>query len=62
MVDMYEKYGYYRDEVKPFLCPVLKASKNPVDYGNTACQYTKELAGMRVVSARDYKKMTLLWI
>ena len=57
MVDMYEKYGYYRDEVKSISLSGIEGLEKIQSIMETLRANTpKELAGMRVVSARDYKK------
>ena len=57
MVDMYEKYGYYRDEVKSISLSGIEGLEKIQSIMETLRSNTpKELAGMSVVSARDYKK------
>ncbi len=57
MIDMYEKYGYYRDEVKSISLSGIEGLEKIQSIMETLRANTpKELAGMRVVSARDYKK------
>lgn len=57
MVDMYEKYGYYKDEVKSISLSGIEGLAKIQSIMETLRENTpKEIAGMPVVSARDYKK------
>ena len=60
MIDMYEKYGYYKDDVTSVTMPgmeglakiqaILEALRNDTP---------KEIGGYKVLSARDYKADTI---
>ena len=57
MVDMYEKYGYYKDDVKSIsLSGIEGLAKIQSIMETLRTNPPKEIAGMSVVSARDYKK------
>lgn len=57
MVDMYEKYGYYKDDVKSIsLSGIEGLAKIQSIMETLRSNPPKEIAGMSVISARDYKK------
>ena len=57
MVDMYEKYGYYKDDVKSIsLSGIEGLAKIQSIMETLRSNPPKEIAGLKVVSARDYKK------
>ena len=57
MVDMYEKYGYYKDDVKSIsLSGIEGLAKIQSIMETLRANPPKEIAGMSVISARDYKK------
>ncbi len=57
MVDMYEKYGYYKDDVKSIsLSGIEGLAKIQSIMETLRSNPPKEIAGLTVVSARDYKK------
>lgn len=61
MVDMYEKYGYYRDEVKSVSLAGIEGLAKIQSIMETLRGNTpKEIAGMAVLSAQDYKKDTIV--
>ena len=60
MVAMYEKYGYYKDTVKSIgLKGIEGLAKTQEIMENFRKNPPKELAGWKVVSARDYKADTI---
>ena len=57
MVDMYEKYGYYKDDVKSIsLSGIEGLAKIQSIMETLRSNPPKEIAGLKVMSARDYKK------
>lgn len=57
MVDMYEKYGYYLDDVKSIsLSGIEGLAKIQSIMETLRSNPPKEIAGLTVMSARDYKK------
>lgn len=57
MVDMYEKYGYYKDDIKSIsLSGIEGLAKIQSIMETLRANPPKEIAGMSVISARDYKK------
>ncbi len=57
MVDMYEKYGYYKDDVKSIsLSGIEGLAKIQSIMETLRSNPPKEIAGLTVTSARDYKK------
>lgn len=57
MIDMYEKYGYYLDDVKSIsLSGIEGLAKIQSIMETLRSNPPKEIAGLTVMSARDYKK------
>lgn len=57
MMDMYEKYGYYKDDVKSIsLSGIEGLAKIQSIMETLRSNPPKEIAGLTVISARDYKK------
>lgn len=57
MIDMYEKYGYYKDDVKAIsLSGIEGLAKIQSIMETLRNNPPKELAGYKVLSSRDYKK------
>ena len=57
MIDMYEKYGYYKDDVKAIsLSGIEGLAKIQSIMETLRSNPPKELAGYKVLSTRDYKK------
>ncbi len=57
MIDMYEKYGYYKDDVKSIsLSGIEGLAKIQSIMETLRNNPPKELAGYKVLSTRDYKK------
>lgn len=57
MIDMYEKYGYYLDDVKSIsLSGIEGLAKIQSIMETLRSNPPKEIAGLNVMSARDYKK------
>ncbi|MDO4326552.1 MAG: phospho-sugar mutase [bacterium] len=60
MIDMYEKYGYYKDAVKSIgLSGIEGLAKIQAIMENLRQNPPKEVAGYKVTSVRDYKKDTI---
>ncbi len=60
MVDMYEKYGYYKDDVKSITLKGIEGLAKIQEILNTLRDKTPEQVGSyKVLSARDYKKDTI---
>lgn len=60
MIDMYERYGYYKDEVKSITLKGIEGLQKIQDIMNTLRENTpSEIGGYKVLSARDYKKDTI---
>ena len=57
MIAMYERYGYYKDDVKAITLKGIEGLEKIQEIMNTLREDTpKEIGGYPVVSARDYKK------
>lgn len=57
MIAMYERYGYYKDDVKAITLKGIEGLEKIQQIMNTLRENTPaEIGGYRVVSARDYKK------
>ena len=57
MIDMYEKYGYYIDDVKSISLAGIEGLEKIQSIMETLrTDPPKEIAGLTVISARDYKK------
>ncbi len=57
MIDMYEKYGYYKDDVKSITLKGIEGLEKIQTIMNTLRENTPaQIGGYKVVSARDYKK------
>lgn len=60
MIDMYERYGYYKDEVKSVTLKGIEGLQKIQDIMNALRENTPDAIGeYRVLSARDYKKDTI---
>lgn len=60
MIDMYERYGYYKDEVKSITLKGIEGLQKIQDIMNSLREDTpSEIGGYQVLSARDYKKDTI---
>ncbi len=60
MIAMYERYGYYKDDVKAITLKGIEGLEKIQEIMNTLRENTpKEIGGYSVVSARDYKKDTI---
>ena len=60
MIDMYERCGYYKDEVKSITLKGIEGLQKIQDIMNTLRENTpSEIGGYKVLSARDYKKDTI---
>ncbi len=60
MIDMYERYGYYKDEVKSITLKGIEGLQKIQDIMNSLRENTpSEIGGYQVLSARDYKKDTI---
>ena len=60
MVEMYEKYGYYKDGIKAIGLSGIEGLEKIQTIMNTLRENTpKEIAGYEVLSARDYKADTI---
>ena len=60
MIDMYERYGYYKDEVKSITLKGIEGLQKIQDIMNTLRENApSEIGGYKVLSARDYKKDTV---
>lgn len=61
MIDMYERYGYYKDDVKSITLKGIEGLEKIQKILETLRQDApKEIGGYPVVSARDYKKDTIV--
>ncbi len=61
MLDMYGKYGYYKDQIKAITLKGVEGLQKIQDIMNCLRQDApKEIAGFKVVSFRDYKMDTIL--
>lgn len=57
MIDLYEKYGYYKDDVKSVTLKGIEGLEKIQTIMNTLRDNTPdEIGGYKVLSARDYKK------
>lgn len=60
MIDMYEKYGYYKDDIKSITLKGIEGLQKIQEILETLRNHTPaEIAGYRVLAARDYKKDTI---
>lgn len=60
MLDMYEKYGYYKDGIKAIGLSGIEGLEKIQNIMNTLRENTpKEIGGYKVLSARDYKLDTV---
>ena len=60
MIDMYEKYGYYKDDIQAITLKGIEGLQKIQEIMETLRNETpSEIAGYKVLSARDYKKDTL---
>lgn len=60
MIAMYERYGYYKDDVKAITLKGIEGLEKIQEIMNTLRENTPaEIGGYQVVSARDYKKDTI---
>lgn len=60
MIDMYEKYGYYKDDVKAITLKGIEGLEKIQTILETLRNDTpKEIGGYQVLAARDYKKDTM---
>ena len=60
MIDIYEAFGYYKDEVKSVTMKGIEGLQKIQEIMNTLrSNPPKEFAGYHVISARDYKKDTI---
>ncbi|MCD2492315.1 phospho-sugar mutase [Lacrimispora sp. NSJ-141] len=61
MIDMYERYGYYRDDVQSITLAGMEGLAKIKEILETLRNNTpEEVAGHRVLSARDYQKDTVV--
>ena len=57
MIDMYEKYGYYKDDIQAITLKGIEGLQKIQEIMETLRNETpSEIAGYKVLSARDYKK------
>ena len=60
MIAMYERYGYYKDDVKAITLKGIEGLEKIQEIMNTLRENTPaEIGGYKVVSARDYKADTI---
>ena len=60
MIDMYEKYGYYKDDIQAITLKGIEGLQKIQEIMETLRNETpSEIAGYKVLSARDYKKDTV---
>ena len=60
MIDMYEKYGYYKDDIQAITLKGIEGLQKIQEIMETLRNDTPaEIAGYKVLSARDYKKDTV---
>lgn len=60
MIDMYEKYGYYKDDVKAITLKGIEGLEKIQSILETLrADAPKEIGGYQVTEARDYKKDTI---
>ena len=60
MIEMYERYGYYKDDVKSITLKGIEGLEKIQNIMNTLRENTPtEIGVYKVVSARDYKKDTI---
>ena len=63
MIDMYEKYGYYKDDVKSMTLKGIEGlGKIQTILETLRNEVPKEIGEYAVVSARDYKKDTITYM
>lgn len=61
MIDMYEKYGYYKDDVKAITLKGIEGlEKIQTILETLRADAPKEIGGYEVTAARDYKKDTIV--
>lgn len=61
MIDMYEKYGYYKDDVKAITLKGIEGlEKIQTILETLRADAPKEIGGYEVTTARDYKKDTIV--
>ena len=61
MIDMYEKYGYYKDDIKSITLKGIEGLAKIQEILDTLrSNPPKEIGGYKVLSARDYKKDTIV--
>ena len=60
MIDMYEKYGYYKDDVKAITLKGIEGlEKIQTILETLRADAPKEIGGYKVLKVRDYKKDTI---
>ncbi|MCC8101043.1 MAG: phospho-sugar mutase [Clostridiales bacterium] len=60
MIDMYERYGYYKDDIKSITLKGIEGLQKIQDILNTLRQNPPtEIGGYKVLSVRDYKADTI---
>ena len=60
MIDMYEKYGYYKDDVKAITLKGIEGlEKIQTILETLRAEAPKEIGGYKVLKVRDYKKDTI---
>ena len=60
MIDMYEKYGYYKDDVKAITLKCIEGlEKIQTILETLRADAPKEIGGYKVLKVRDYKKDTI---
>ena len=60
MIDMYEQFGYYKDDIQSVTLKGIEGLQKIQEIMDTLRQNPPaEFAGLKVVSARDYKKDTI---
>lgn len=60
MIDMYEKYGYYKDDIQAITLKGIEGLQKIQEILETLRNNTPaEIAGYKVLAARDYKKDTI---
>ena len=60
MIDMYEKYGYYKDDIKSITLEGIEGLNKIQEILNTLRDNSPEsIGGYKVISARDYKMDTI---
>ena len=60
MIEMYEQFGYYKDDIKAVTMKGIEGLQKIQDIMNSLCQNPPaEFAGHKVVAVRDYKADTI---